>query len=142
MTALTTFFKDSGSSLGVFYPKHYIVATFPTFAITEKAVLALHKAGFDEGDVLAIPGPGVLDFFEEFREHSGMWAGVVKMLSRAFGTEQVFADDDVHRARAGAGFLAIHSPHEADKSRIVALLEPFEPIAMHWYCTGGVESLV
>src|ERR1700722_16486146 len=84
MTALTGFFKDSESSLGVFYPKHYIIATFETFASTNEAALELRKAGFHEDDVLAIPGSEILDFFVEFRSHAGLWTGVMTMLSRSF----------------------------------------------------------
>ena len=142
MTTLTSFFKEPDSKLGVFYPQNYIISTFPTFEITQQAVHALRKAGFGEDDVMAIPATGILEFFEEFRAHAGLWAGVMTMLSRAFGTEQIFADRDVQRAHDGAGFLAIHCPVEADKARIQALLEPFEPVAMHYYQSGGVESLV
>jgi hypothetical protein len=142
MTHLTSFFKETDSSLGLFYPKHYIIATFPTFEITQQAVHTLRKEGFGDDDALAVPGPEILEFFEEFRANAGLWAGVITMLSRAFGTEQIFADSDVMRAHAGAGFLAIHSPTDMDKSRIQALLEPFKPVAMHYYQSGGVESLV
>ena len=142
MTTLTSFFKESDSALGVFYPRHYIIATFGTFAVAEKAAQALRGAGRFEVEVLAIPGSEILKFFEEFRAHSGLWAGVMTMLSRGFGTEQSFADDDVHRAQAGAGFLAVHCPDDCDKTRVHALLTPFEPLAMHWYAAGGVESLV
>jgi hypothetical protein len=142
MTALTAFFKEHDSTLGVFYPKHYIVATFQTFAAAENAAQALRGAGRCGDEVLAIPGSEVLRFFEEFRAHSGLWAGVMTMLSRGFGTEQTFADEDVHLAQAGAGFLAVHSPGESDKAHIQVLLTPFEPLAMHWYAAGGVESLV
>jgi hypothetical protein len=64
------------------------------------------------------------------------------VLSRAFGTEQVFADSDVERARGGAGFLAVRSLEQADADRVRALLQPFGPCAMHWYEAGGVQSLV
>jgi hypothetical protein len=142
MTTLTNFFKESDSALGVFYPKHYIIATFPAFANAAAAAQALRTAGFDEDEVLAIPGADILKYFEEFRAHSGLWAGVMTMLSRGFGTEQAFADDDVHRAQAGAGFLAVYSPEEATTMRIHALLAPFEPKAMHWYESAGVQSLI
>jgi hypothetical protein len=142
MTTLTSFFKESVSNLGVFYPKHYIIATFDTFDATKCADQALRRAGFSEHEVLAIPAAEILRFFEEFRAQSGLWAGVMTMLSRAFGTEQIFADDDVECAQSGAGFLAIHAPHKAEMERVQALLEPFEPRAMHWYESGGIQSLI
>jgi hypothetical protein len=142
MTTLTNFFKESDSHLGVFYPTHYIIASFPGFDQTNEAAQALRKAGFSDDEVLAIPGPEVLRYFEEFREHSGLWSGVMTMLSRAFGTEQTYADADVHRARVGGGFLAIHSPEEAQMVCIKKLVEPFGPTAMHWYQAGGIQSLI
>ena len=142
MTTLTNFFKESDSNLGVFYPKHYIIATFSTYEKTKEAAQALRKAGYSDREVLALPGDEVLQYFEEFRANSGVWAGVMTMLSRAFGTEQVFVDNDVERARAGEGFLAVHSPDEPNAQRVRALLEPFEPRAMHWYESGGIQSLV
>ena len=142
MTTLTNFFKESDSTLGVFYPKHYIIATFPTWALTLEAAQAMRAAGFSDDEVLAIPASEILKYFEEFRANSGLWAGVMSMLSRAFGTEQVFADDHIHSAQEGRGFLAIYSPEQACTRRVQALLTPFEPEAMHWYQAGGVETLV
>lgn len=141
MTTLATFFKESVSTLGVFYPNDYVIVTFHSFATAEDAVHLLRKEGFCEDDVLAIPGSGILEFFAEFRANSGLWAGVMEVVSRAFGTEQIFADNDVERARAGAGFLAIHCSNEVDKLRIQALLVPLQPVAMHWYRPGGIELL-
>jgi hypothetical protein len=142
MTTLTNFFKESDSKLGVFYPKHYIVATFPTIAGTEEAAQVLRNAGFSQSDVLAIPGSQILKYFEEFQSNSGLWAGAMTMLSRAFGTEQLFADADVQSAHAGAGFLAVYSPDQASTDRVKALLVPFGPRAMHWYEAGGIQCLI
>jgi hypothetical protein len=142
MTTVTNFFKESDSNLGVFYPKHYIIATFTTFDKTKQAAQALRTAGFSEEEVLAIPAGELLKFFEEFRAHTGLWTGVMTMLSRAFGTEQIFADDDVESARAGAGFLAVYSPEEPEAARVRKLLTPFEPRAMQWYKSGGIQSLI
>jgi hypothetical protein len=142
MTTLGGFFKESDSKLGVFYPKHYIIATFPSFDKTKESAQALRIAGFSEDEVLAIPGAEVLKFFEEFHANSGLWAGVMTMLSRAFGTEQLFADDDVASAYAGDGFLAVYVLDDAAAASVRAILSPFEPRAMHWYRAGGIESLI
>lgn len=64
------------------------------------------------------------------------------MLSRAFGTEQIFADHDAHLAQGGAAFLAVYSPDEAQTSRIKTLVSPFEPRAIHWYENGCIQSLI
>ena len=142
MTTLTNFFGESDSALGVFYPTGCIIAVFPTFATAEAAGQALRRIGLGSDDFLALRGAEVLEFFKEFRAHSGLWAGVMAMLSRAFGTEQVFADFDVRCARAGEGFLAIHSPDETQTKHIQELLTQYQPDAMHYYRSGGVENLV
>jgi hypothetical protein len=142
MTTLTDFFKESDSSLGVFYPKHYVIGTFPTLEKTEEAVQALRCAGFSDDEVLAVPGSEILQYFAEFRANASLWSSVMTTLSRAFGTEQVFADDDAELARSGAGFLAVHSPDDASTARVRSLVEPFAPRALHWYQSGGVQSLI
>lgn len=141
MTTLSRFFQESDSSMGVFYPRHYIIATFSTFDKTKEGAQALRGVGFSEKEVIALPGSEVLKYFQEFQSHAGLWSGVMTMLSRAFGTEQIFADDDVERARAGAGFLAVYSPEAAQAEHIRVLLAPFEPRAMHWYEAGGIQTL-
>lgn len=142
MTTLTDFFKESDSNLGVFYPKHYVIATFPDLDRTNQAALALRRSGFSDDEARVISGSEILKFFEEFRANSAVGTGLMTALSRALGTEQIFVDDDVQRAREGAGFLAVHSPDEAATTRIRKLIEPFEPRAMHWYEAGGIQSLI
>lgn len=142
MTTLTNFFKESDSSLGVFYPQHYIIGTFPTLDKAADAVQALRRAGFSEDEVLAVPASEVLTYFQEFRAQAGLWSSVMTALSRAFGTEQVFADDDAQLAHSRAGFLAVHSKDEATTERIKVLIVPFEPTALHWYQAGGIQSLI
>lgn len=121
---------------------HYVIGTFPTLEKTKEAAQALRRAGFSEEEVLAVPGSEIFLYFAEFRANASLWASAMTTLSRAFGTEQVFADDDIERARLGAGFLAVHSPDEASTARVKALTEPFDPRALHWYQAGGVQSLV
>ena len=142
MTTFTGLFKESSSKLGVFYPTYFIVATFQSFEQAKLAEQAVRKTGIGEDEMAAIPADEMLTFFEEFRANSGVWSGVMTMLSRGFGTEQVFADDDINSALRGAGFLAVHSTDEALTERIKSLLTPFGPITMHWYAPGGVHLLV
>jgi len=142
MTTLTNFFKHSDSTLGVFYPTHYIIATFPEFAKAKEAEQALRCLGFGDDELLALQGSEILQYFAEFRADSGMWADAMKMFSRGFGTEQLLVDADLCEARKGAGFLAIYSPSQAVTTSVQSTLKRFDPIAMHWYHTAAVESLI
>ena len=142
MATLTHFFKEPNTSFGVFYPKHYIIATFPTFEAAKGANQTLRNAGFNEDEVMAVSGPEALEFSKEFHDHAGIWGDLMTGLSRTFGTEASFVDLDIDKAEHGAGFLAIHSLTDSKSARIVELVRPFEPLTMQWYLAGGIRSLI
>ena len=139
---LFTFLKAPQTSLGVFYPWHYIIASFPTFEDAQAAANVLRQDGFGSDEVLAVPGEEMLKFLEGLQAQTGALGTVMEHLSRGFATEAAFAEADRRRAREGAGFLAIHAPAESETPRIVELTGPFQPVAMHWYTTGGIQSLI
>jgi len=141
-THLTRFFHDSETSFGVFYPKDYLICTFPSLEQTARAALAFRKLGLNDDDLLTLPGWELLEYFAEFREQSGLWSGLMKVISRAFATEQSFADDDALKANHGAGFLAVRCASAQDAARYRELLLPCEPLSMHRYTAGGVQSLI
>jgi hypothetical protein len=142
VSRLSAFFKDADSALGVFYPKHYIIATFPNLKATYAANRLLRNAGLSEDEVIAVPGPEALEFFKQFREHAGILGDLMYTLSRTLGTEADFVDSDIDHARHGAGFLAIYSLTDSESARVVELVRPLEPITMQWYLTGGIRSLI
>jgi len=79
-------------------------------------------------------------------EYSG-WAfgfGIERIAMRKYGIGNIrlFVENDIRRAREGAGFLAIYSPLEIESQRICELLKPFGPIAMQRYLASGIESLI
>ena len=139
---LWDFFSGSDISFGVFYPKRHIVATFPSFEVAKQAEAALRDAGFSELEILGIPPEEMLQFLEEVRLHGGLWGLLMAGLSRIFGTEEVFADDDIRRARGGAGFLAIYSPEDVESERIRQQLESFGPVAIQRYMAWGIQSVI
>ena len=139
---LSSFFKESDESFGVFYPKHYIMATFPSYEASRLASQALRGAGFAEDEVLAVSGAEMLGFLRDFKHDAGVWGWAMTELSRFFGTEAKVVDEDVRKANADAGFVAVHAPTEAEKGRISGLVKPFFPSEMRWYRSSGVESLV
>ena len=142
MSQLATLLKDSDTRFGVFYPKKYIIATFPSYGDALAAHDALKHTGFSEEEIRAVPGSDVLEFFKEVREHTGIWGDLMTQLSRFFGTEAAFADNDVQFARSGAGFVAVHCEKEAEARRIHDLMAPFRPLSMQWYLNSAIRSLV
>jgi hypothetical protein len=139
---LSTLFKGSETRLGVFYPKKYIIATFPALENAISARYILRTAGFGSDEVRAVSGEEMLHFFHDLRMRTGLLGELMTVLSRFIGTEASFFDRDVWEARHGAGFLAAPCVSELDANRIRELLTPLCPSAMQWYRMGAVWSLV
>jgi hypothetical protein len=138
---LFRFFRGSGTTLGVFYPTHYIFAAFPSYQAARNAADKLEDVGFDKDELEAVTCAEALRFFNEVRADTGLWGEIMSRISRFFGTEEVFADMDIRRSQEGAGFLAVYCPREAEAEPIRELLEPFEPLSMQLYLPGGIRSL-
>jgi hypothetical protein len=142
MGGFSEFFKESDESFGVFYPKHYIIATFPTYSAAKDAYQSLRKTGCPEDEVLLATGSEVLEYFKHFREDAGVWGAIMRPISKFFGTEAAFSEHDVEQAKERYGFLAVHSSTDGETERIAQMLTPFAPSSMEWYLSGGIRSLV
>ena len=138
----TTLFEGSETSFGVFYPKKYIIVTFPSLENALSAKSKLRTAGVRSGEVQAVSGEEMLAFFHDLHVRTGLLGDLMTEFSRLIGTEASFFDRDVWEARHGAGFLAVPCLSELEANRIRELLTPFDPSAMQWYRMGAVWSLV
>jgi hypothetical protein len=139
---LFAFFKGAKTSMGVFYPWKYVIATFPSFEAAKAAGDALRQAGMGPDEVMAVAGEEMLRFFEQLRTETSLFGALMEGLSRVIATEAAFVEADIRRAREGAGFVAIYHPDEADTQRLRELLVPLGPVSMHWYRRGSIESLI
>jgi hypothetical protein len=138
MSLLTGFFKESDTQLGVFYPKHYLIAVFQDSRAAQQAVNHLWKAGFAQDEAIAVAGQEFLDLA---KEETGPGNFVMQALSRFFATEQKTHDSDLDRAKRGAGFAAVHCPSEESKQRAWSMLHPAGPLAARYYSAAGIEHL-
>jgi hypothetical protein len=59
---LFDFFKGAKTSLGVFYPWKYVIATFPSFEAAKAAGDALRQAGMGADEVMAVRARRCLNF--------------------------------------------------------------------------------
>jgi len=137
---LFRFFHGAPTTLGVFYPTHYIFASFHTFQEAKNAAQSLQAAGY--GKVVASSAAETLRFMKEIREDVGLWGAMMTSISRFFGTEEVFADKDLTEASVGAGFLAVYCPRQEDADQIRDLVAPFDPLTMQLYLPSGVQTLI
>jgi len=138
MSLLSGFFKESDTQLGVFYPKHYLIAVFRCLENAQRAVAKLRRAGFEEDDVIAVDGREVIQLA---KEETGPGNFLMQTLSRFFATEQMSHDQDLHLAQQGAAFAAVHAPAEEDKKQAWIVLEQEAPIAARYYANDGIEHL-
>ena len=136
------FFKETDSSLGIFYPTHYIVASFPNHGAAVAARDALLQAGVQRDEMMVLPGPEMARFLREFREEEGATGAVMTGVSRFLGDDATFVDDDIARGDRGAGFLMVHCRTGEESSRLRALMRPFGPETMHWYLRNAIEQLI
>jgi len=138
MSLLTGFFKESDTQLGVFYPKHYLIAVFHDSRAAQKAVSELWKAGFAQDEAVAVAGQ---EFVDLAGEETGPGNFVMQALSRFFATEQKTHDADLLQAQHGAGFVAVHCVTEETKQKAWIMLQPENPLAARYYGSAGIEHL-
>lgn len=139
MSQIATFFHGSDTQWGIFYPKDYLVAVFPTFSDAAEGERQLRHAGFGGNEMLIVPGGDVVRYRQEHMQHDGLWAKFMSEISRIAGTEAIYADQDVELAAQGAAFLAIHAPGDEQRHAIWAVLEPLNVLAARHYSTEGIE---
>jgi hypothetical protein len=135
MILSTTFFKESRTSLGVFYPMHYLVAVYPDLMTAQKVRQQLLNASFREDEVMALSGH---DFIELEAEASGV---IMRQLSRFFKTEQLSTDHNLELAEHRAGFLFAYSPSEQKKHKAWEIARVVRPLAAHHYDAVGIDEL-
>jgi len=138
MSTLKGFFKESDTQLGVFYPKHYLIAVFRHLATAQQAVAKLRLAGFAEDEAIAVAGEDVLELT---KEESGPGSVLMQAVSRFFATEQVSHDRDLDLAARGAAFVAVHCPLPKTKDEAWKVPETEDPLAARYYASDGIDHL-
>ena len=142
MGDLSTFFKTSEASLGVFHPLDYTIATFATFEAAKKAYEALLYTGVAGDEVMLVDGSEMLTYLRNFRNSEGFWGDLMRPLSRFLGAEANNSDLAVTEAQHGAGFIAILCVTEEKALQYMATMKPFKPSAADWYIGVGIRSLI
>ena len=142
MTSAANFFKQSDPAFGVFYPTNYLFAAFSSYPAAEAARETLLKSGYVEDETLTIRGEELIEISEDAHADAGFWSRLTAHISRILGTEELFLDDDLRHAQAGAGFLAVYCPGEEEGRRIQKLLDPLEPVSMRRYSSFAIERMI
>ena len=135
------FFKESDTSFGMFYPRHYIVAGFDNLDHAEATEAALIDHGIAPDEVRAASGSFVVNRLESV-DDAGLFERFKMHLAKSIGTEAGYIDDDLKLARRGGAFLFAHAPTDDDCQRIMAVIKRHHPIFARRYLPLAIERLI
>ncbi len=135
------FFKQSDTSFGTFYPKHYIVAGYPSFDAAHAAERAFTESGVAADDVRAASGDFVVKQLEA--HHGANWMQQSESQVADFiGTEAGFLEEDAELARRGGAFLFVFAPDERRVAHARKVFAQHRPAYARRYLRVAIERIV
>lgn len=141
MTQEWDFFKEGDTSLGVFYPLHYIVAGYATLADAEAAAAAFRNNGAPAEDVRAFDGDFVVRQLES--RHGENWLQQMESKLVDFvGTEKGFIREDADLAQRGGAFLFAYAPDDDRVATARRVFAQHGPKYARRYLKIAIERIV
>ena len=140
MRAHWDFFKESDTSMGVFYPLHYVLAAFDSEVRASEVRERFLAGGFAADDVAAVDGPFLVDTLESL-EGSNLIEKAQQGMVRFVGTELGYIEDDRKTAARGAAFLFAYTPDDESTARAIELLKFAHPIYARRYNAVGIHRI-
>lgn len=137
-----SFLKESDSSFGMFYPKHYTLAGFDELAQAEQAGERLRSDGFADDDVHIVSGRRLVEEMQAQQDDSSWLDRVKASISEFIGTETYFIDQDIALASRGGCFLFVYTPEDEQRDRAERVLLACDPIYARRYLPMAIERLV
>lgn len=135
------FFKKSETSMGVFYPLHYIVAGYDSLDEAQAAEDAFRGAGFATEDVRAASGEFVAAQLES-RSDRNVINKLENELVKIFGTEKGYTTEDKQHAADGGAFLFVYAPDDEDAANARKVFASNPPVFARRYLRIAIEQLV
>jgi len=126
------------TSLGFYYPTHYVVAVIHDPGQATGALTALSAAGFADAAAEICPGPDFIKNYGRFVDGQN----VLQRASRRFPAEEETAVQEyLAEAAAGASFVTVHAPALAERDRARAILKEHGGHAMRYYGDHTINDL-
>lgn len=135
------FFKEGGTSLGTFYPTHYIVAGYHNLADAKAAAAACQEDGFSDEDVRVFDGRYAIEQLEA-REGVNWLQKMERQLVEFAGTEQGYVREDAELARSGGAFLFVYAPDDESLGRARRVFAQHGPAYARRYLNIAIEEIV
>jgi hypothetical protein len=135
------FFKKSETSMGVFYPLHYIIAGYDSMDQAEAAEAAFRESGVAAEDVRAAPGEFVAAQLESRSDRNAM-DKLNNELVKIFGTEKGYTTEDKQHADDGGAFLFVYAPNDEDAANAKKMFAKTPPVFARRYLRIAIEQIV
>lgn len=135
------FFKQSDTSFGTFYPRHYIVAGYPNFDAAQAAENAFTASGTSGNDVRAATGDFVVNRLEAHREANRMERTEASVAGFA-GTETDYLQTDAELAHRGGAFLFFYAPDDEHVQHARTIFATHRPTFARRYLKVAIERLI
>ncbi len=141
MPSTQELFKEGDTSLGIFYPTHYIVAGYPTLADAEAAAMACRKNGFKHEDVHALEGKLAIEQVEA-REGANWIERMQQRVAELVGTEAGYVREDADFANSGGAFLFVYAPQDDHVETARRVFAQHGPAFARRYLNLAVQNIV
>lgn len=135
------FFKKSETSMGVFYPLHYIVAGYDSIDEAEAAEAAFRESGVAADDVRAATGEFVARQLES-RGDRNLWNKFENEIVKFAGTEKGYTTEDKQHASDGGAFLFVYAPNDEDAANAKKVFAKSPPVFARRYLRVAIEQMV
>lgn len=135
------FFKQGDTSFGTFYPKHYIVAGYPSLRDAEAAEHAFTESGVAADDVRATTGDFVINQLEAHAEATLPRRGEARLAEFA-GIEADMLKIDAELARQGGAFLFVFAPHDSHAAHARQVFARYRPTFARRYLQVAIEHII
>lgn len=135
------FFKKGETSLGVFYPLHYIVAGYDSLEDAHAAELAFRESGVAAEDVRAATGKFVAGQLET-RPDRNLWNKFENEVVKFAGTEKGYTTEDKQHAAKGGAFLFVFAPNDEDAAHAKTVFAEHPPVFARRYLRVAIEQIV
>ena len=135
------FFKKSETSLGVFYPLHYIVAGYDSLEEAEAAEAAFRESGVAVDAVRSATGEFVAQQLES-RDDRNLWNKLENEVVKFAGTEKGDTTEDKQHAGDGGAFLFVYAPNDEDAANAKRVFARNPPVFARRYLRIAIEQIV
>jgi hypothetical protein len=135
------FFKQNETSLGVFYPLHYIIAGYDSLDEARAAERAFRESGVAADDVRAATGEFVATQLES-RADRNLADKLGNELVKLVGTEKGYVAEDKQHAARGGSFLFVFAPDDEGAANAKSVFASHPPAFARRYLRIAIEQMV